>query len=325
MSDKIAFYLQGFKGEKGWALYLTTIVLVVIAHFLGAILLIGVGYAQLSAGRISQSDLNSFFQTSEMSLLGIPSYLTLIILLSSFVFSMVALWICVKKIHKRVFITVINAFEKVRWGRVLFGFIVWLVFTIVIEVFNYFMHPEYYTLQFELSKFIPLLLVCIFILPIQTSFEEILLRGYALQGMALWAKKIWIPIVLTSFIFAFLHIANPEIAEFGMGIMMAYYFLVAAFLAIITIMDEGLELALGIHWATNLFGATAVTFKGSALQTDAIFKTSTVDAPLMLAFFILSAIIFIVIAKNKYGWSSLNKVFGDIIPPIQLKSETASV
>ena len=44
------------------------------------------------------------------------------------------------------------------------------------------------------------------------------------------------------------------------------------FLGAITLMDEGLELALGWHYANNLTAALFVTADWTALQTDSIYK-----------------------------------------------------
>ena len=106
-------------------------------------------------------------------------------------------------------------------------------------------------------------------IPIQTSAEELLFRGYLLQGFGVLFKNRWLPLILTSVLFGGLHYANPEVDQFGLGIMF-YYIGTGFFLGIITLVDEGLELALGFHAANNLFGALLMSSEWSAFQTDAI-------------------------------------------------------
>ena len=74
-------------------------------------------------------------------------------------------------------------------------------------------------------------------------------------------------------IFALLHIDNPEVtAEFWL--VMGFYFVFGAGLALLALRDNGLELALGIHAGNNLFTALVANFKGSAVESPSIFTAS---------------------------------------------------
>ena len=68
-----------------------------------------------------------------------------------------------------------------------------------------------------------------------------------------------------------MHILNPEVTKMGY-IIMVYYIGTGLFLGIITLMDDGMELALGFHAANNLIGALLVTSDWSVFQTHSIFK-----------------------------------------------------
>jgi hypothetical protein len=82
-------------------------------------------------------------------------------------------------------------------------------------------------------------------------------------------KNKWVPLVITSVLFGLLHIANPEIDKLGY-ILLVHYIGTGFFLGIITLMDEGLELALGFHAANNLFTALLVTADWTAFQTNSV-------------------------------------------------------
>jgi uncharacterized protein len=108
---------------------------------------------------------------------------------------------------------------------------------------------------------------------------------------------------------------NPEVGEFGTGIMMTYYMGVGLFLGILTLMDDSLELALGVHAATNIFGAIFVTFEKSALQTPAIFRLQEVDVTYMIPIFFVAALLFTFVCAKKYQWSDWSKIYGPVNHP----------
>ena len=186
-----------------------------------------------------------------------------------------------------------------------------------LELAFYFYAPENYELIFDLEKFLPLLVVSLLLLPIQTSFEEIFFRGYLMQGIGLISRFKWIPLLVTSILFGLLHMANPEVAEFGVWTMAAYYIGIGLGLGICTIMDDGLEIALGLHAVNNLFASLVLTFDGSALATSAIFKTKIYDPQSMLVGWIIGLLLFLFILSRKYNWGS----WGKLVEPITRKSE----
>ena len=79
-----------------------------------------------------------------------------------------------------------------------------------------------------------------------------------MQGFGNLARNKWFPLVMTSLVFGLMHIFNPEVSKMGY-IVLVYYIGTGLFLGLMTLMDEGLELALGFHAANNLIGALLVT------------------------------------------------------------------
>jgi membrane protease YdiL (CAAX protease family) len=198
-------------------------------------------------------------------------------------------------------------------GRVFFGFFLWFGMTILLEAFNYFTNPEVYEYTFNAAKFLPLLVIALLLLPIQTSFEEFLFRGYLMQGIGLASSHKWIPLVITSIMFGLIHSMNPEVQEFGFGTMQVYYISAGLLLGILTVMDDGMELSLGVHAATNIYGALMVGYQGAAIQTETIFRTSDMNPGLMTVVFLVAAIAFIFICAKKYNWPSFTKLMDQII------------
>ena len=77
-------------------------------------------------------------------------------------------------------------------------------------------------------------------------------------------------------------------------------------------MDDSLELALGVHFATNFYGAVFLSYEGSALQTDTIFKSGEVNPNLMLIILVVMSIIFLYLCSRKYNWESFSKLTENI-------------
>lgn len=208
-----------------------------------------------------------------------------------------------KLVHPQSIRSLTTAREKIDWRRVFFAFGIWALITIALTVLDYFTSTESYILNFNWSAFWKLAVIGILLIPLQTSFEEYLFRGHMMQGLGIIFKNRWVPLLVTSAIFGLMHLGNPEVGKLGYGIMV-FYIGTGLFLGILTLMDDGLELALGFHAANNLVTALLVTADWTAFQTDSILKDVAepglgwdayipifVVFPLLLYFF-----------GRKYGW-----------------------
>ena len=154
------------------------------------------------------------------------------------------------------------------------------------------------------APFLILVVIGTLLIPIQTSVEELVFRGYLMQGFANLSKNKWFPLLMTSLIFGLMHLANPEVTKMGY-IILVYYIGTGFFLGIITLMDEGMELALGFHAANNLIGALLVTSDWSAFQTNSILKdVSNPEAGLdiILPVIVIYPILLFIFGI-KYKWS----------------------
>jgi uncharacterized protein len=311
------FLQQAKKGKNNWWRWVLTILLTVAGYVVGQIpfsfVLLS---AKMGSGGLEDiSELEEDIKTMNFEGLGIDPNFLLVLLLLMFVFAMIGLWIGVTKIHDRPFHTLATALEKVNWGKIFFSFSLWMLFSVLLEAISYFMDPGNYVYNFNAASFFPLLLISLTLLPIQTSFEELFMRGYLMQGISCWSGVRWIPLLITSALFGLLHMMNPEVSEFGTGTMMTYYMGVGLFLGILTLMDDSLELALGVHAATNMFGALFVTFEESALQTPAIFRLQEVEVTYMIPIFFVASVLFTFVCAKKFNWSDWSKVYGPVTHP----------
>ena len=110
-------------------------------------------------------------------------------------------------------------------------------------------------------------------------------------------------LALTSIIFGSLHAFNPEIEKLGYGLM-AYYIGTGFFFGIMSLMDEGIELAIGFHVANNLITAILVTADWTAFQTESLYKyisTPVLEQELILFLLIIYPLTLFYLGK-KFQW-----------------------
>jgi membrane protease YdiL (CAAX protease family) len=215
------------------------------------------------------------------------------------------LFFWVKYVHEQTIKSLTTSRKKVDWSRIFFSFILWAVITIGMTVIAYYIAPEDFVWNFNWNKFWVLAVIAIALVPLQTSFEEYFFRGYLMQGLATVMKNRWFPLIFTSVIFGLMHGANPEVDKLG-PIIMVYYIGTGLFLGIITLMDEGLELALGFHAANNLITALLVTTDWTAFQTDSILRDVSEPSAgfdILIPVLVLFPTLLFVFAK-KYKWNN---------------------
>ncbi len=304
---------QAFHGRRHIGLYIAVTIIAFGGYFLGQVPMLLMLYRVMdNDSSIGTEELNQFMSNPDFSIFGIGSNTGFLLLLCTFVFAMLFFYFAFKYLHKRSFKTLITVGSKVRWGRVAFGFGFWLMLTGIGEYYFYSQAPQDYTFGFELNKFVPLVLLSIFILPIQTSFEEVMFRGYLMQGLGSILNYPIFPLIITSLAFAAIHGANPEVSQFGLGVMMTYYIGAGLLLGLITLLDDGMELALGVHWGTNFFGAVFMGYSGAAIQTDCLYKTHNLDPLAMTIAFLVMGIIFIAVCNSIYRWKDWGYLFRNI-------------
>lgn len=228
---------------------------------------------------------------------------TLFFALLMFVFTLLGI-ILVLKIHQQSFKSLVTGRKTISIKRILFSFTVVGGFIVISTTVDYFVNPSDYIWNFDWKLFSILLVIAVLMLPIQTSVEELIFRGYLMQGFGIISNTRWLPLMLTSFLFGAMHFSNPEIQEFGIYAKL-FYIGTGLFLGIITLMDDGMELALGFHAANNLISALLVTAHYSVIQTDAILKQVSepaVGATILLPLLIIYPILLFLFAK-KYQWT----------------------
>lgn len=304
------FIQQAFKAQHEWWRYIIGIFITVMAMVLGQI--------PLTAAIIiwGDVDLMTLDQTTMMQAL--EPNLFFFLLLLSYACGLVGLWFAIKYVHRQPILQATTARRKFDWNRVFFGFGVVAVITIVLFGIDYYNNPEAYVWNFQPIHFLILVLITLVMVPLQTSWEEYLFRGYLMQGLGILARNRWVPLFLTSIVFGLLHLSNPEVGQLGEFIM-AVYIGIGFMLGIMTLMDEGMELALGYHAGNNMIAALLVTADWTAFQTHSMFKD--VSDPSVAGYEIIAQVLIfypavLLLMGWKYNWTDWRgKLFGKVAPP----------
>lgn len=291
-------YLEQTTTEnKRFVDYLKGSLIFIFFNFLGQI--------PLSLYIISQSDLVGEFTSHQDLFSKLPSNLTLFLILLPFAVVLPFIYLVVTRLHQRSFLSLITSRDRVDYKKILFSFFLWGAVSALMVIFDYMMSPEDYVWNFKPLTFLILLLISVVMIPLQTSMEELIFRAYLMQGFGVLFKNRWMPLLITSILFGLLHIWNPEIDKLGIHLIW-YYIGTGLFLGVITLMDEGLELALGFHAANNLVTALLVTASWTAFQTESLLidnSEPSLGMELIITLVVIYPLLAFIFAK-KYKWKN---------------------
>lgn len=257
-------------------------------------------------------DTNEVIQQT-ISMIGVN--LTFVVLVGPLAFGLLLVLFWVKFVQGQTLRSLTTSRAKVDWKRIFFSFFLWGTITTAMILALYYTQPENFVWNFKPEKFFIFLILAIILVPMQTSFEEYLFRAHMMQGIGLATNSRLIPLIITSVLFGLMHIANPEVGKIGY-IIMVYYIGTGFFLGIMTLMDEGLELALGFHAANNLVGALLLTADWTAFQTNSIFKDLSEPSAgfdVLTPVFVIFPILLFIFSKM-YNWKNWKeKLTGKLI------------
>ena len=275
------------QGKNVWWRYVISIFLILFfQQIIGAIPLVILS-AALTLDKNPATQLNP--ETLQFE--GVEPLLSYLVVNFASISLLAGLYISVRFLHQRRMITLVTPNQQVRWKRILQGFGLYFLLTFVISFAGIVLSPSEYQLTFKPSQFLVFLPIALVITPIQTSAEELFFRGYLLQGISLKTRSLLIPILGSSLLFMLPHLLNPE-AKLNLFLMALLYLLLGIFLAVITVKDNSLELAMGVHAANNLFVVLILNYSNSALPSPSIVTASRFDPLSSLISFIVVAVIF---------------------------------
>ncbi|MCE2734550.1 MAG: CPBP family intramembrane metalloprotease [Flammeovirgaceae bacterium] len=159
--------------------------------------------------------------------------------------ALLAFLVVASKQHQRPKMSFISSKDTLSLRQYFLGFVSWgSILFIGSSIFEY-QKLEYFLANFNLYQFTVLFLVGFVAIGVQSFFEELVLRGYLLQGMHLLIKKVVLLVLLNSLVFGVLH--------FGYGIesFLSSVTFGVAFTTIVIVQNR-IEFVSGAHNANNL-------------------------------------------------------------------------
>ena len=225
---------------------------------------------------------------------GVPVILDFLFTMSSFIPFCVATLLAVRFIHTRPLKTLITGAAQIRWTRLFAGAGAWLLIAALLSTVESFLYPGRYVLTFQPVTLLVFAVFALILIPIQTSAEELFFRGYLLQWMGLRLKNRWLLALLNGALFFLPHAANPEMATDALLVGLGY-FAIGFFFTFVTLQDNGMELALGMHAANNLFAALFANYAVSALPSPSLFTVQVLDPVYSLVSLVIGQIVFYLI------------------------------
>ncbi len=305
---KNAFLKSGFVngGNKLW-MYAFGIFFLLIGYLVfGGFMCLPLMKRAYEMGATAKEIQENNFLIFDAEYLKIDKMYILLFQFSIFIFAFLGIWVAIRFLHKKSLTSVLTGFTKFRYSKFWFAFTVWGGLIVATILVNYISDSGSLQWQFNLPRFLILLLLCCIFLPIQTLTEELVFRGYLVQGLSQIFKNGWMPIVITSLLFGLAHMSNPEVGKHGWSLMYPYYAGFALYLGVLTLLDEGLELAYGIHLANNLFSSLLVTSPNAVIKTDAIFFTNNENPAAEIVLWLCMSIVSFIIFWLKYRWKNAN-------------------
>ena len=227
-----------------------------------------------------------------------------ILFLLVFPASLIALYLGQKYIHQRTILSLHTASPTIRWNRGINAFLVtWLVLG-TLSLAGHISGLSVVKANFQAENILLYMILSLALIPLQSATEEIVFRGYLNQWFTHLLKNKWIAFIISSALFASMHLSNPEAlkgAEDGVLLLtMSGYFLFGFVACLLVWMDNGLESAIGFHAANNTFAAIFINYEGSVLPVPSLFMAKpniNLDMPIMV---IALIIITLVLYKTRY-------------------------
>ena len=238
--------------------------------------------------------------------LGISQNFMFILMLFPFIVGLAAYVLLMKPLHERSFLQSITGHSTFRWKRFCISGAIWMILMGLFLFIYIGFDPANFSINNKGSSLIILILLSFLLIPFQAAFEEVVFRGYLMQGFnRLLPTKIF-PLLATAILFALMHSMNPEVKEFGFFAVMPQYLLFGLIFGLTTILDDGIESALGAHSANNIFLCIMVTQKSAALQTPALFEQHLYRPGVEIAGLAVAGLIFVCALWKIFGWKRIS-------------------
>ena len=163
---------------------------------------------------------------------------------------------------------------RFRWPLFRFGLFVWLGGLVIATTAGVLWNPRSFSVNPPglLRDRIFLMTLAIVLTPLQCIAEELLFRTTLWRMLARRVKRPWIMSLASAIVFTIAHLANTEVQESPVAVLVLAYYALSGFLFMeMTWRLGGTEAAFGAHIANNIFLVLVANYVGSSLPGDPWF------------------------------------------------------
>ena len=290
----------------------------VLGTFLILVIWQGVGaIPTLAACKFVKSAQLVDFTCDDALIKGVSSLPSFVLVSYAFVIAMIGIWAVVRLLHKKSFTTVLTARPSFDFNRAVFAMLVgFAVFAAPLLLLAAVGSDEISFQSPDAGEYMLFLMFAVLLIPFQAGFEEVFFRGYLMQGAALLTRNRAVLVVVTAVVFTLPHLPNPEPWEYGVVPYVARILTLGGFFALLTLLDGGIELAVGLHVVNNLIYTLLAATSVSAIQSPALFLIDVQEFRLFPDIIVLWAMLAIVLAMLnwKYRWFSYSRLASSLKP-----------
>jgi hypothetical protein len=265
--SQLTFFDAARPGKNALWRYLVGLGVIVIAFFVSTA---AISLVVIIASGVT--DLAQFSQNAFLIVAALP-----------FAGGLIGLWLSVRLFHERPFRSLITPQTRPNWRRFWRSAMLWFVLSALGDLLlGLLVTRGNYAWQWNARAFWPFALLTLLLIPIQAATEELVMRGYLMQAIGLRTRAPWLPLLFSAVAFALLHGLNPEVGAYGWPIMFLSYLSMGLLLGWVAWHYAGLEAAMGLHIANNIYASLMVTFPDSAIPSPALFVMRSFDPLLSL-------------------------------------------
>ncbi|MFE4107744.1 CPBP family intramembrane glutamic endopeptidase [Almyronema epifaneia] len=270
---------QAKQGKNRWWRYVLGVALIVFAWLVvGGIVAAIAAIAWLNWQSTASGVPLTNLDQALMGLLQSPTLTAYVLNNLPFICFYGGLWVVIRRLHQRPFLSLLSTDRTFAGDRFWLGFGLWFLLLGIPSLIDYGFHNESYQRIAAITHWLRFLPFAFVLTPLQVAAEELLFRGYLLQALGLISRNSFFLIGINGALFALPHLANPELQRGAIWLILIY-FAIGAFLALVTLKENRLEMALGIHTANNILVVVFINSIDSAVPAPTLLTVQETGDP----------------------------------------------
>ena len=279
MKKREQYFAAIKNGNSQFGHWLIGLTLIVLVYLIGTFVLFTA--FTILGGNVGNTDALSYY----------------FLLLASFSLLFFGIIVIQRHWHQRTFLSLLTHSASFRWGNLFRASFVTLIALLAISAVKWVFiggSANEYTRNPDLIFVAQAAIITLLLIPFQAAAEEILFRGDLSQFLIKYLGSPWVVFVVSSVMFSLLHFSNSEAdgqAHYYLLIIFSFGMLTCLFVYF----EGGLESAIGLHIANNMFVFSLVGYEVSDMPLTALYNTPTPQIDLTMILMDVSSLFLIVL------------------------------